>query len=61
MQIFPGERIRLLLQKHGAMDLELRRCRRLGENCYECGTVFAEGVIPPAMYKQLISSHCRRH
>jgi hypothetical protein len=59
VQIFPTERIKLVMGK-GAVELDLKRCRRVSEDCYECGTVFAEGVIPPAMYIQLIHSHGRR-
>jgi hypothetical protein len=61
VQIFPQERIKLVLRDHPTMELELRRCRRLASNCYECGTVFADGVIPPAVYKHLIHSSSRKH
>jgi hypothetical protein len=59
VQLFPQERIKLLLDGEPAMELELRRCRRLAARCYECGTVFADGVIPPAIYKQVIANHSR--
>ena len=61
VQIFPAERIRLLLNRYQPIDLELRRCRRLGPKCYECGTVFADGVIPPALFAYFVHSHSRRH
>jgi hypothetical protein len=61
IQIFPQERLKLVLRDHPTMDLELRRCRRVGPNCYECGTVFVDGVIPPGIYRQLIQSSSRKH
>jgi hypothetical protein len=61
VQIYPQERVKLVLRDHPTMDLELRRCRRLAANCYECGTVFVDGVIPPGMYRQLIQTSSRRH
>jgi hypothetical protein len=61
VQIFPGERIIMVLHDASKLDLELRRCRRVAEQCYECGTVFVDGVIPPTVYKRLIQSQRRRH
>ncbi len=61
VQIFPCERIQLLLHDKSKLDLELRRCRRIDDNCYECGTVYVDGVIPPPVYKRLIQSQRRRH
>jgi hypothetical protein len=61
VQIFPQERIKLVLRDHPTMELELRRCRRLADNCYECGTVFVDGVIPPGVYRHLIHNSSRKH
>jgi PilZ domain len=61
VQVFPCERIRLLLHDQTKLDLELRRCRRIEVDCYECGAVFVDGVIPPPVYKRLIQSQRRRH
>jgi hypothetical protein len=61
VQVFPCELIRLMLTEGAKLDLELRRCRRVDEQCYECGAVFVDGVIPPPVYKRLIQSQRRRH
>jgi hypothetical protein len=39
-QIFPCERVQLILEMDKEFALEIRRCRRLAENCYECGAKF---------------------
>ena len=36
-QLLPCEAIRLLLPSGKVMDLTVRRCRRQGKLCYECG------------------------
>jgi hypothetical protein len=54
VQVFPAERVQLLLAEPGLIDLEVRRCRRLRANCYECGCIFADGLASTAIYKQLI-------
>lgn len=61
IQIFPQERLKIVLRDHPTMELELRRCRRLAPNCYECGTVFVDGVIPPGVYRHLIQHSSRKH
>lgn len=60
VQVFPRERIRLVLSDGAKVDLELRRCRRIDAQCYECGAVYVDGVMPPAAYKRLIQSQQRR-
>lgn len=60
VQLFPDERISLLMNDRGWFDLTLRRCRRVDHRCYDCGMVFADGAIPPWVYKRLIRSHSRR-
>lgn len=61
VQFFPQDRFRVLLGDQGVLELELRRCHRIGQHCYECGTTFADGVIPPGVYKRLIMSSRGRH
>jgi hypothetical protein len=39
-QIFPCEQVQLMLEMGKEFTLEIRRCRRLAENCYECGAKF---------------------
>ncbi len=40
VQLFPCERIQLWMNPQRSYSLEVIRCRRLGVNCYECGTIF---------------------
>ena len=40
IQFFPCERIQVCMDNRRIYQLEIRRCRRLGEKCYECGTIF---------------------
>lgn len=54
VQLFPGERVPLLLAEPGLIELEVRRCRRQRAKSYECGCVFASGLASVAVYKQLI-------
>ena len=37
-QLFPGERLRLLLLTGNLLDLEVVRCRRMGDACFAVGT-----------------------
>ena len=61
VQFFPQDRFRVLIDEQGVIELELRRCHRIGPHCYECGTTFADGAIPPGVYKRLIMSGRGRH
>jgi len=36
-QIFPCEHVRVFLSNGMVLQVEVRRCRRLRERCYECG------------------------
>lgn len=40
IQFFPCERIQVCMDNRRIYELEIRRCRRLGHMCYECGTIF---------------------
>lgn len=40
VQLFPREHVWLRLKDNRCYTLEVIRCRRLSENCYECGTIF---------------------
>src|SRR5688572_10820884 len=40
VQLFPKTIARAWLPGHSALRLRVTRCRRLGPNCYECGSVF---------------------
>lgn len=60
VQIFPKERLVLLLSDSAKLDLELRRCRRVADECYECGTVFIDGAVPPGTFRRLMQCQPRR-
>lgn len=59
VQIFPKERLVLLLCDEVKLDLELRRCRRLADACYECGSVFIDGAVPPGAFRRLLQCQPR--
>ena len=40
VQLFPRQRVQLWMSPQRSYSLEIVRCRRLGANCYECGTIF---------------------
>lgn len=40
VQFFPCARVQVCMDNRRIYELEIRRCRRLGERCYECGTIF---------------------
>jgi hypothetical protein len=40
VQLFPRQRVQLWMSPQRSYSLEVVRCRRLGTNCYECGTIF---------------------
>jgi hypothetical protein len=40
IQLLPRERIQMRAVSAGRLQLEVTRCRRLGQGCYECGAKF---------------------
>jgi hypothetical protein len=44
MQMFPKERCRIRLPKTKEFQIQVVRCRRVDENCYECGAMFVLGI-----------------
>ena len=40
VQFFPRERIQLWMKPERSYTLEIVRCRKIKENCYECGSIF---------------------
>lgn len=40
VQLFPCDKIELRLAGREPLPLHVSRCRRLGENCFDCGSVF---------------------
>ena len=46
VQLLPKERCRIRLPKTKEFQIEIVRCRRLGDECYECGAQFVLGTMP---------------
>ncbi len=46
IQLMPKERCRIRLPKTKEFQIQVVRCRRMGESCYECGAMFVLGTIP---------------
>jgi hypothetical protein len=46
IQLLPKERCRIRLPKTKDFQIEIVRCRRLGDHCYECGAMFVLGTNP---------------
>jgi hypothetical protein len=45
VQLLPKERCRIQLPKTKGFQIEVVRCRRIDERCYECGAMFVLGAI----------------
>lgn len=54
IQLFPRDLVIAALPEFGALKLSVRRCRRLAPQCYDCGSIFAEGLLSPTAYKELM-------
>jgi PilZ domain-containing protein len=46
IQLLPKERCRIRLPKTKDFQIEIVRCRRIADNCYECGAMFVLGPSP---------------
>jgi hypothetical protein len=55
VQLLPKEKISFFCEQSELLQLEVRRCIRTDEQCYNCGAVFLEGPMPPGMYRNLLS------
>jgi hypothetical protein len=47
VQLLPKERCRIRLPKTKEFQIEIIRCRRIDEACYECGSIFVIGSPTP--------------
>jgi len=47
IQLMPKERCRIRLPNTKEFQIEIVRCRRMSESCYECGAMFVLGTMPP--------------
>ena len=46
VQLLPKERCRIRLPKTKEFQIEIVRCRRIDEACFECGAMFVLGTVP---------------
>ena len=46
VQLLPKERCRIRLPNTKDFQIEIVRCRRIADSCYECGAMFVLGTIP---------------
>jgi len=46
VQLLPKERCRIRLPRTKEFQIEIVRCRRVAELCYECGAMFVLGTLP---------------
>jgi hypothetical protein len=46
VQLMPKEKCRIRLPKTKEFQIEIVRCRRVADSCYECGAVFVLGTKP---------------
>jgi hypothetical protein len=46
VQLLPKERCRIRLPKTKDFQIEIVRCRRIADSCYECGAMFVLGTLP---------------
>jgi hypothetical protein len=46
VQLLPKERCRIRLPKTKEFQIEIVRCRRIAEACFECGAMFVLGTVP---------------
>jgi hypothetical protein len=47
VQLLPKERCRIRLPKTKDFQIEVVRCRRIADGCYECGAMFVLGTVQP--------------
>jgi hypothetical protein len=45
VQLLPKERCRIRLPKTKEFQIEIVRCRRVADHCYECGAMFVLGTM----------------
>ncbi len=48
IQMFPKARCRIRLPKTKEFQIQIVRCRRIDDGCFECGAVFVLGASAPA-------------
>lgn len=53
-QLFPCDRVKLILPEEETPWLVVRRCRRMQQGCYEIGTEFEAGALSTTEYKHFV-------
>ena len=54
IQLFPKERVTIMIEECDPKELVIRRCRRGGKACYACGGEFTGGSLGPGPYRELL-------
>lgn len=55
-QLFPQDVVSISFAEAETLKVRLRRCRRIAEDCYICGTVFVKGPMSTANYCEILQS-----
>ena len=55
-QLFPQDVVSISFAEADPLQVRLRRCRRIAEDCYICGTVFVKGPMSPTSYHEILHS-----
>ena len=54
VQLLPKERIGLIFEEFELLQVEIRRCIRIAQQCYFCGGNFINGPMPPGAYHRFL-------
>ena len=54
MQLLPKTQVVLICDQWEELPLTIRRCQRLRDTCYLCGTCFLEGPMSSADYRDFL-------
>lgn len=54
VQLYPKERVTVVFDGYGDLELQISRCRRVRKQCYSCGGMFTEGKMSPGIYREFL-------
>jgi hypothetical protein len=54
VQLYPKERVTVIFDGYGDLELQISRCRRIRKQCYACGGTFIEGKMTPGTYREFL-------
>jgi hypothetical protein len=58
VQLFPCDEVGLTIESGQSFRVVIRRCRRLGDDCYECGAEFVLSPVPAQAGGAESTHHC---